>query len=129
MDTDNSGTLQLSEIRTAFQGLNMSEQELNGIFERIDFNHDGEINYTEFLAVTVDRRRAITDANMTFAFHHFDRDNTGFICEENLQECFRREGKHLTHEDLQAMLDQVTTATPGKITFEEFKTFMADIVW
>ena len=67
--------------------------------------------------------------NMTFAFHHFDIDNTGFISEENLQECFRREGKHLTHEELQAMLEQVSTQTPGKITFEEFKTFMADIVW
>ena len=72
LDTDNSGTLQLSEIRTGFNELNMPENELNQIFERIDFNHDGEINYSEFLAVTVDRRRAITEANMTFAFHHFD---------------------------------------------------------
>lgn len=81
LDTDNSGTLQLSEIRTAFNELNMSEVEINQLFERIDFNHDGEINYTEFLAVTVDRRKAITDANMLFAFHHFDIDNTGFITE------------------------------------------------
>ena len=84
LDTDNSGTLQLSEIRTAFNELNMSEEEVGKIFERIDFNHDGEINYTEFLAVTVDRRKAITEANMKFAFHHFDIDNTGFITEQNL---------------------------------------------
>ena len=107
MDTDNSGTLQLSEIRTAFNELNMTEEQVNEIFERIDFNHDGEINYTEFLAVTVDRRRAVTEANMTFAFHHFDIDNTGYITVENLNECFRREGKHLTSEELQEMLGQV----------------------
>lgn len=129
MDTDNSGTLQLSEIRTAFNGLNMSEEELNAIFDRIDFNHDGEINYTEFLAVTVDRRKAVTDANMTFAFHHFDIDNSGFITEANLNECFRREGKHLDHDELQEMLSQIQCATPGKVTFQEFKTFMNDIVW
>jgi calcium-dependent protein kinase len=113
LDTDNSGTLQLSEIRTAFQELHMSEQEVNSIFERIDFNHDGEINYSEFLAVTVDRRKAITENNMLFAFHHFDIDNSGFITEANLEECFRREGKHLTHNDLQEMLTQVSVATPG----------------
>lgn len=86
----------------------MSEQEVNSIFERIDFNHDGEINYSEFLAVTVDRRKAITENNMLFAFHHFDIDNSGFITEANLEECFRREGKHLTHNDLQEMLTQVS---------------------
>lgn len=82
----------------------MPEAEINKIFERIDFNHDGEINYSEFLAVTVDRRKAITDNNLLFAFHHFDIDNSGYITEANLEECFRREGKHLTHEELQAML-------------------------
>lgn len=79
--------------------------------------------------MTVDRRKAITDANMLFAFHHFDIDNTGFITEEDLQECFRREGKHLTHEDLVDMLGQVAVATPGRITYEEFKSFMQEILW
>ena len=107
----------------------MSEEEINQIFERIDFNHDGEINYSEFLAVTVDRRKAITESNLTFAFHHFDVGNSGYITETNLEECFRREGKHLSHEELQAMLGQVKTATPGKITYAEFRTFMQEILW
>jgi len=106
----------------------MSEEEISQIFERIDFNHDGEINYSEFLAVTVDRRKAITESNLTFAFHHFDVGNSGYITETNLEECFRREGKHLNHEELQAMLAQVKTATPGKITFGEFRTFMQEIL-
>ena len=107
----------------------MSEAEIEKIFDRIDFNHDGEINYTEFLAVTVDRRKAITEANMLFAFHHFDIDNTGFITEANLEECFRREGKHLNHDELVGMLNQVSTATPGRIALEEFKVFMQEILW
>jgi len=104
LDTDNSGSLEMSEIRTAFNELNIPEEEINQIFERIDFNHDGEINYTEFLAVTVDRQKAITENNLLFAFHHFDTDNTGFITVDNLKECFRREGKHLTTAELQAII-------------------------
>ena len=128
LDADNSGTLEMNEIKAAFSELNMSEQEINQIFERIDFNHDGEINYTEFLAVTVDRRKAITEQNLLFAFHHFDIDNTGFITEQNLEECFRREGKHLSHEELAAMLAQVTTAEPGRISYDEFKAFMQEVL-
>ena len=118
----------MNEIKAAFSELNMSEEEINQLFKRIDFNHDGEINYTEFLAVTVDRRKAITEQNLVFAFHHFDIDNTNYITEENLEECFRREGKHLSHEELAEMLSQVKTAEPGKVSFEEFKAFMQEIL-
>lgn len=129
LDTDNSGSLELTEIRNAFNELQMPEEEINEIFARMDFNGDGEINYTEFLAVTVDRRKAITEANLLFAFHHFDIDNTGYITAENLEECFRREGKHLTTEDLQAIIAQVPTTENGKISYEEFKTFMQEMLW
>ena len=125
LDEDNSGTLTINEIRTAFNELNMPEEEINQIFQRIDFNHDGEINYTEFLAVTVDRRKAITENNMLFAFHHFDIYNTGFITAQNLEECFRREGKHLSQEELTAMLAQVPqTQNNQGVSYEDFKTFM-----
>ena len=95
----------------------------------MDFNHDGEINYTEFLAVTVDRRKAITEANLLFAFHHFDIDNTGYITAENLEECFRREGKHLTEADLSSMLAQVPSSESGRVSYDEFKEFMQEILW
>ena len=67
----------MSEIREAFSDLNVPDDDLEQIFQNIDLNHDGEINYTEFLAVTVDRKKAMTESNMHFAFHHFDVDNTG----------------------------------------------------
>ena len=78
--------------------------------------------------MTVDRRKAITEQNLVFAFHHFDIDNTNFITVDNLEECFRREGKHLSSEELGEMLSQVKTAEPGKVTFDEFKAFMQEIL-
>ena len=100
LDKDNSGTLSMAEIRDAFVEMKSPAKELETIFKNVDFNHDGEINYTEFLAVTVDRRKALQHANLLFAFHHFDTDNSGFISAANLNECFKREGKHLTEEEL-----------------------------
>ena len=91
-------------------------------------NHDGEINYTEFLAVTVDRRQAITKANLEFAFHHFDVNNSGVITHDNLEECFKREGKHLSDAEITEMIGQIQTKTPGQVSFEEFTTFMQDLL-
>ena len=127
LDKDNSGTLEISEIKEAFSDMNIPEKELEQIFNNIDLNHDGEINYTEFLAVTVDRKKAMTENNMKFAFHHFDIDNTGVITIENLEECFKREGRQLSADDLKSMLAEVNCADPGKITYDEFCTFMKQL--
>ena len=128
LDIDNSGTLEISEIRQAFADMNMTEAQMDEIFSEIDLNHDGEINYTEFLAVTVDRRQAITKGNLEFAFHHFDVNNSGYITSDNLEECFRREGKHLTEEEVNEMLAQIKTKEEGKVSFEEFVAFISEML-
>ena len=56
LDTNNSGNINLEKIRAAFNEMNMSEVEINKIFERLNYSDDVEINYTDFLAATVDRR-------------------------------------------------------------------------
>jgi calcium-dependent protein kinase len=58
------------------------------------------INYSEFLAATVDRKKALTMQNLWFAFHHFDVDNSGFITEAGLTEVFHREGRPMSTEQI-----------------------------
>ena len=96
LDSGNTGTLLLHEMKQAFKSEIKNEQELNDLFNKIDFNEDGEINYSEFLAACIDKNKAVTEDNLQFAFHHFDVDNSGFITAENLQEVFRRQGKMMT---------------------------------
>ena len=60
LDKKNTGYLTLNEIKEAFKGSNFSDDDLDNIFKSIDMNHDGEINYSEFLAATVDKKKALT---------------------------------------------------------------------
>lgn len=129
LDTDNSGTLSMTEIKSAMMEMKITQAELELIFKNVDFNHDGEINYSEFLAVTVDRRKALQHANLIFAFHHFDSDNSGFITAENLRECFRREGKHLSDEEIKLMMNEVKHAQDDKISLQEFESYMREIMF
>jgi Ca2+-binding EF-hand superfamily protein len=98
LDKNNSGFLNLAEIRQAFIESNIPTEEADEIFIKIDLDNDGLVNYSQFLTATVDKKQTLTMQNLWFAFHHFDVDNTGFITEKSLKEVFMREGKKFTDE-------------------------------
>ena len=100
LDTENLGMLSLTEIKQAFKDANMPSEDVEKIFRSLDGNGDGLINYSEFLAATVDRKKALTMQNLQFAFHHFDVDSSGYITEQDLAEVFHREGKFGSTVDL-----------------------------
>ena len=100
LDTENLGMLSIQEVKQAFKDSNMPAEDVEKIFKSLDGNGDGLINYSEFLAATVDRKKALTMQNLQFAFHHFDVDNSGFITEQDLTEVFHREGKFGAGADL-----------------------------
>jgi len=102
LDTENLGMLSMSEVKQAFKASNIPADDVEKIFRSLDTNGDGLINYSEFLAATVDRKKALTMQNLQFAFHHFDVDGSGYITEQDLTEVFHREGKFGCKGDLMA---------------------------
>mmetsp|Transcript_20151 Transcript_20151/g.14587 ORF Transcript_20151/g.14587 Transcript_20151/m.14587 type:complete len:110 (+) Transcript_20151:993-1322(+) len=94
IDKNNTGKLNLQEIKQAFAGYD-TEDHLKEVFEAIDLKHNGVIDYEEFLVATVDKDALLTQDNLEFAFHHFDVSNTGFITKEDLVEAFKRQGEHI----------------------------------
>jgi calcium-dependent protein kinase len=108
-DTDNSGTLHLSQMKSAFAEAGMSQTELTDLFHAIDFNGDGEMNYSEFLAAAINKEKALSNSNLSLAFHHFDTDGCGFITADHLVEVFKRQGQNMTIEEASSM---ITEASP-----------------
>jgi len=84
LDTENLGMLSIAEVKQAFKNSNIPSDDVEKIFKSLDTNGDGMINYTEFLAATVDKKKALTMQNLQFAFHHFDADGSGYITEQDL---------------------------------------------
>ncbi len=60
LDKNNTGLLKLQEIKEAFKESNIPQDDLDEMFRNLDFDQDGSINYSEFLAATVDRRKALS---------------------------------------------------------------------
>jgi calcium-dependent protein kinase len=63
-DKKNVGMLTVNELKEALRESTLSKEQLDKIFNQIDFDRDGVINYSEFLAATVDKHEALTMQNL-----------------------------------------------------------------
>lgn len=63
--------LNVANMREAFAKANMSQVDIEAIFQETDLQHEGVIHYSDFLSVVMDRRYALAQKNLKLAFHHF----------------------------------------------------------
>lgn len=56
-----------------------AEMEVEMIFEKLDFNQNGSIDYTEFMIANIDKDRLLQEDLLYDAFKMFDIDGSGSI--------------------------------------------------
>jgi len=57
----------------------MADSEFEEIIKRIDFNQNGVIEYSEFIAAASNMKQMMTEINLKQAFDLFDLDQNGQI--------------------------------------------------
>jgi len=121
LDTEKNGFLSFEEVEEGLRraGFNPLGHEIASIIRNTDVVGDGRINYTEFIAATLDFKAALDEEALQTAFQLFDIDNSGFITIENLKEVLRSSGRYLMDGQIEAILREL--GAPGGISFEEFK--------
>lgn len=59
--------------------------QLDGLFDEVDDNHDGQLHYTEFLAATLETRgEKVAEDRLAEAFEQLDMDDSGVISKGTL---------------------------------------------
>lgn len=63
IDVDNSGTIEILELENAVRksSINLTEEEIKQILNELDYSKDKTINYTEFIAATIQIQNFLTD--------------------------------------------------------------------
>ncbi|CAI2365235.1 unnamed protein product [Moneuplotes crassus] len=122
IDIDYSGWISMEELKTALEDTEGSSQ-IESIMDNIDFDKNGEINYSEFLAATIDRKYFESKETVHTIFKHFDIENKGVITPESLKKSFQRGSKSYTQEEIEDMISEVT----GKkeINLKDFKEILS----
>lgn len=124
MDKDHTGMISFAELKQAFEmnaTKSMSSQRIKSIMINVDYEGNGKINYSEFLAATVSVRSVLTNEKLYALFKHFDTDNSDFITPDNIREAFLQNGRELSSQQTKNILRDHDIMGDGRLSFDEFR--------
>jgi len=125
IDKNSDGVLTMTEFKEGLDyfnskiGLNLNEEELALLFEGIDLDKSGTINYNEFLASTLDYKKELKLEHIYEAFKSFDSDKNGKISLKEISDII----KPINDEDidyLDELIKSIDLNGDGEIDFDEF---------
>jgi len=129
LDKDHDGRLTKDELIQGLEATGIQEipQAMTDIMNGIDSDGSGEIDYSEFLAASLDKRHYTLDSAVREAFNFFDKNNDGKISRDELREVFKDDDLKTAvggASNLEKLLQEVDKNGDGEIDFEEFMQMM-----
>lgn len=120
LDTNRDGLLTYEEIRSSVEqdGLTIPSE-----LEELWRDSDVPIDYTEFLAATLDKRAHLSDEVINVAFGMFDVDNSGRITTKDISRVFEGTTKAKMSR-AEGIVQKYSTTGDGTMDFADFKQMM-----
>ena len=128
MDTNGDGKLSKDEIKAGYAeyfGRNLSDDEIDEMFAKVDADGSGEIEYSEFVVATLNEQSILSNNKLQTAFRMFDKDGGGSISKEEIKTILSF-GQTLEPEMIDQIMLQVDANGDGEISFEEFQEMMLE---
>ena len=106
------------------------EKDVDEIYKNLDMDNNGYIGYEEFVRAAVSKDYFVKDNVLRFAFRYFDKDNSGEITFDEIEELFIQSipDKNKVHETLQGIIKEVDLDNDNRINFEEFSVVMKKMI-
>jgi Ca2+-binding EF-hand superfamily protein len=103
----------------------MSDEEVEKMFDAVDTDKSGFIDYSEFVVAAMNENQLTTNEKLQAAFKMFDKDGSGIISPEEIKEVLSFGGTNqLSKASIDAIVKQVDENGDGEISFEEFVDMM-----
>lgn len=131
-DTDNSGLLEISEVKIALKEfasqdgdcykIDPTDEEIKSIISGVDDNHDYRLSLTEFTELI----NAInqTGEEMKRQFEFFDKDGDGNISKSELKKSLKQLNQDFSKCTIKRMINDADLDGDGRISFEEFQRIL-----
>ena len=97
MDEDGTGLIKAQELHDVLMKnrMGVSSAEVKEMISQIDYHNNKMINYSEFLAATIDIKHFLTDSRLKAIFSQFDTDSSGKITQENIVLAMQKLGRDI----------------------------------
>ncbi|XP_042490913.1 calcium-dependent protein kinase 20-like isoform X3 [Macadamia integrifolia] len=126
IDADHSGQITFEELKAGLErvGANLKESEIYDLMQAADIDNNGTLDYGEFLAAMLHLNKVDREDHLFAAFSYFDKDGSGYITKDELQQACEDFGiENITLDDLIREVDQ---DNDGRIDYSEFVAMMQD---
>mmetsp|Transcript_7941 Transcript_7941/g.13852 ORF Transcript_7941/g.13852 Transcript_7941/m.13852 type:complete len:401 (-) Transcript_7941:67-1269(-) len=127
LDENGDGLLTVNEMKEGLNkcGLKEIPPDLQQIMEEVDSDGSGVIDYTEFLAATLDKKIYMAEDVCWQAFRIFDRNGDGKICKDEIKMVLNDEDvKNSAAKDMAEIMKDIDKNGDGEIDFQEFMQMM-----
>lgn len=126
MDVNGDGKLQKDEIQAGYKkffGRELSNEEVDEMFKKVDVDNSGEIDYSEFVVATLNEKNLLSNNKLRAAFKMFDKDGGGSISIEEIKQVLSF-GQNLEEDVVKQIVKQVDENGDGEISYDEFVQMM-----
>ncbi len=101
------------------QNTEMSENEANEIYEKIDSDKNGNIEYQELVRALTEKTKLLSEKNLREAFVFFGVDKSQTITWDEIASVVFQ-GKDISEDLINEFLDEIGKKKDDPITYEEF---------
>ncbi|PPS05844.1 hypothetical protein GOBAR_AA14801 [Gossypium barbadense] len=124
MDKDEDGQLSLEELKDGLQklGHSVDHPEVQMLMQAADMDGNGTLSCDEFIIMAVHLKRIGNDEHLREAFNVFDKNQSGYIEFEELEQALLHDNLH--PHLIQNIMVEIDKDKDGKISYAEFKTMM-----
>jgi calcium-dependent protein kinase len=119
------GQISYQELKKGLKELkccHISDEELCELFKSIDVDQNGKIDYTEFLAATIQKKIYLQEEKLFEAFCTFDKDDCGKIKKEELMSVLNADPQQ--EGEIEKIIKEVDKTGEGSIDYKEFLEMM-----
>jgi calcium-dependent protein kinase len=125
IDKNSDGKLSRKELIEGYTQIlgELAEDEVDRIMKIADTDGSGEIDYSEWVIATMDKKKLLTEDKLLMAFNMFDKDNGGSISSAEVKDTIGV-GKNIDEKLWNEIINEVDVNGDGEISFQEFKIMM-----
>ena len=124
-DKGKDGQISIDELQQGLIQLKSSHVNPNDVFnlfKTLDADKNGRIDYTEFLAATLDKKTYLKKERLFEAFCVFDKDNSGHISKQEIMEVLKTEKSQ--EKEIEKYIKAADKNGDGVIDYREFLEHM-----
>lgn len=123
-DANHDGLIDVQELCKALVAAGAAPEVAQPAAAAADFDGDGSIEWSEFVAVCLPCARELFAVSLQAAFAALDEDRSGYLDKSELQQLLRSGQIDMpAYKSVEAMLQELDANGDGKVSFSEFHDY------